>query len=215
MRRVAVIGPDQRHRDALAAALSGLLPVPVVSDEPQRGLAVSASPFADHRTRLAAFKGRLITWDDLPELRAAVAARLARAASAQAKAVIVLPSFPAAHARDELEQLDDVDRFARAAVVHAGLDRWAAAAVAWEPDRADLDGCYGVRTAEVVGGLTDLGRTSAIVVVPVGLDRDHPGITAASELGRASGIDVEVAERADLDEIVLAGLAGRIAGALG
>lgn len=214
MRRVAVIGADPGRRDALVAALSRLLPVPVVGDGPRPDLAISATPFADHATRVAAAGVQLIAWDDLPELSAAVAERLAPAASEQAKAVIVLPSFPAADARDELEQLDDVDRFARAAVVDAGLDRWAAAAIAWEPEPADADDRYGVRAAEIVRGLADLGRTRSIVVVPVGIDADHPGITAAAELARAARMDVVVTERADLDETVLEALASRVMGAL-
>ncbi len=214
MRRVAVIGADPGRRDALAAALSRFLSVPVVGDEPRPDLAISATPFADHATRLAATGRELIVWDDLPELSAAVADRLAPAAAQHSKAVIVLPSFPAADARDELEQLDDVDRFARTAVVDAGLDRWAAAAVAWEPEPADADDRYGVPAAEVVRGLAELGRTRSIVVVPVGLDADHPGITAAAELARAAQMDVVIAERADLDDAVVEALAGRITGAL-
>ncbi len=188
--------------------------MPVLCDEPRPDLAISATPFADHATRTAAAGGRLIVWDDLPELRAAVAQRLAAAVGEQAKAVIVLPSFPATHARDELEQLDDVDRFARAAVIDAGLDRWAAAAVAWEPEPPDATDRYGVRAVEVVRGLADLGRTRAVVIVPLGVDRDHPGITAAAELARAARMDVVVTGRADLDDTVVAALADRIAGAL-
>lgn len=211
---MAVIGRDHDRRCALAAALAPLLPLPVLCDEPRPDLAISATPFADHATRMAATGRRLICWDDLPELGAAVATRLAPAAANQTKAVIVLPSFPAADARDELEQLDDVDRFARAAVIDAGLDRWASAAVAWEPIPADAGEGYGVRAAEVVRGLADLGRTRSIVVVPVGIDTDHPGITAAAELARAARMGIEIAERADLDDAVVAGLAGRVAGAL-
>lgn len=213
MRSVAVVGPDG-HRDALAVALTAFLDVPVLTDRAEPDLAVSSSPFADHRTRLVGVDGRLVTWDDLPELRAAVASRLARAAGDDTKAVLVLPSFPAADARAELEQLDDVDRFARAAVVDAGLDRWAATAIAWEPVDAAGGDVYGVRTAEVVGGLADLGRTTRIVVVPVGLDGDHPGIEAARRVGTDAGIAVDVTGRADLDPTVVRGLATRISGAL-
>ncbi|MEM9036432.1 MAG: hypothetical protein AAGD18_17675 [Actinomycetota bacterium] len=210
MTEVSVLGRDERRARTLAARLAERLDLATsIGTDGDTRIVVPSSPFADQEARLAATGGRvLVRWDDLPELRQAVADRLTAASGADAKAVLVVPAFPATTTRDEGELIDDVDRFGREAVEAAGLDPWAAAAIAWEPDSPADD--YGVRTIEVIGGLADLGRTNRVVVVPVGVDADHPGVVAAQERGEAAGLTVETASRADTDGSVLDALAARL-----
>lgn len=211
MSDVAVVGRDPGRAHDLAVRLSPRLGAePAVLVGGRARVVVPAAPFADRRARDAAADGVLVRWDDLPELQRAVAERLRAAVGDDAKAVLVVPAFPAADSRDEGELLDDVDGFGRRAVEEAGLDPWAAAAVAWEPV-GDADD-YGVRAVDIVGGLADLGRTGRVVLVPVGIEPGHPGVVSAARRGTDAGLQVDVASRADTADDVLDALAARIVG---